>query len=255
MTGTTQKPRSPYVHYLMDPAPREALRLAHPNAKFGELSALLGAQWKQMDESERLPYVQKSTSERQTYVAPVSGAVRKRALKKVRLLVEQLQADTETKPRVRAPDIDPSKPPPGVIFRNGKTIPVARHGRAPTAPVSKPTESPVADTERRAYHARPVICKTFPFGSIVMEGTNHPPCLSHEVRLERHQRRLRATERRLRTRAKAKAKAKAKTTPKRWRPVVCRTFQFAASLMMDGIDQPQQQSHADRHARWVRSQV
>ena len=87
MTGTTQKPRSPYVHYLMDPAPREALRLAHPNAKFGELSALLGAQWKQMDESERLPYVQKSTSERQTYVPPETGAVRKRALKKVRLLV------------------------------------------------------------------------------------------------------------------------------------------------------------------------
>ena len=67
MSNPNQKPRTPYVHFLMDATHRDALKAQHPTAKFGELSGLLGQKWKAMDADERAPYLKKAEAERSTY--------------------------------------------------------------------------------------------------------------------------------------------------------------------------------------------
>jgi uncharacterized protein (DUF736 family) len=52
-----RRARSAYNFYMMDASVREAIRAAHPDWKFGEVSKQLGEQWKSMDAPTRQPYV------------------------------------------------------------------------------------------------------------------------------------------------------------------------------------------------------
>lgn len=65
--GGVKKPRrarNPYNFYLMDKVVRKTIEAENPNAKFGEVSKLVGAKWKAMSDAEKAPYVAKSDAEK-----------------------------------------------------------------------------------------------------------------------------------------------------------------------------------------------
>ena len=174
---STQKPRSAYIHFLMDPARRQAARELLPDAKFGELSRHLGNIWKDLDEASRAPYVNKSKAEQAAYVPRANGDIKRRAKVKVEALVASL------KEPVRKLEV---------------TLPRQKETVVGSPPASPTTSSD--DGSKRRYEPRPVVCKTFPFGGgMVMGGTSATPKLSHAERLERHYQRLKATEERIET--------------------------------------------------------
>ena len=63
-----KRARSGYAFYAADKSVREAIQKAHPEWKFGEVSKQLGAQWKEMDETARQPYMDQSNTEKASFV-------------------------------------------------------------------------------------------------------------------------------------------------------------------------------------------
>jgi Fe-S-cluster containining protein len=231
---SAQKPRSAYIHFLMDPERRRAAREELPKAKFGELSRHLGSIWKDMDEASRTPYINKSKAEQTAYVPRQKGDIKRRAKAKVEALVASLQEP------VRKLDVTPAR----------TQAPVSDSSTEDDSPPTSPTPTQTSDeVQRRRYEARPMVCKTFPFGGgMVMGGIRSAPKLSHAERLERHYQRLKATEHRLNKKNKSNAKPKSKF---RRRPIFCSTFPFAAALIMDGTIHPTKVSDEVRHERWM----
>ncbi|KAI0044197.1 hypothetical protein FA95DRAFT_1562501 [Auriscalpium vulgare] len=43
---------------------RERIKTENPDASFGEVGKLLGAKWKELDESEKKPYVEQATRDK-----------------------------------------------------------------------------------------------------------------------------------------------------------------------------------------------
>ncbi len=65
VTKTRKRARSAYTLYSSDPAVREAVRQAHPDADFGSLSKFIGEKWKTLTEEEREPYQKANAAEKQ----------------------------------------------------------------------------------------------------------------------------------------------------------------------------------------------
>lgn len=73
-TGETKKPKqkrakSAYTLYSSDPAVREKVKTANPDADFGTLSKLISAQWKALSAADRKPYEEKSQEEKKAMAA------------------------------------------------------------------------------------------------------------------------------------------------------------------------------------------
>ena len=59
-----KRARSAYTLYSMDPAVRQAVKTAHPEAEFGEISKHIAAQWKQLSAEDKHPYEEQSQQEK-----------------------------------------------------------------------------------------------------------------------------------------------------------------------------------------------
>ena len=57
--------RTAYTFYTMDEQVRNTLKTKYPDAKFSEFSKILSTQWKGLTETDKLPYNQKSQTEKQ----------------------------------------------------------------------------------------------------------------------------------------------------------------------------------------------
>ena len=219
---SSQRPRSAWIHFLMDKKHRSEVRSAHPSATFGTVSKLLGQQWKALDADARIPYERIAERERDAYVAPVKGAVKARALEKVRNFVASLPSAPQESVAPLAVVTDTSPPSDPVV-----------------TDTSPPSDAESTATTRRTYRARAIVCKTFPFAGSLFQGPN----LTREERLTRRYKRIKATELR-----RAGARTKVRATHRR-RPLCCSMFPFAASL----FTAPTKVSHEIRLETWLQS--
>ncbi|PCH43010.1 hypothetical protein WOLCODRAFT_90097 [Wolfiporia cocos MD-104 SS10] len=58
-----KRPLSAYMFFSQDW--RERIKAENPDAGFGEIGKLLGAKWKELDESEKKPYVEQAARDKQ----------------------------------------------------------------------------------------------------------------------------------------------------------------------------------------------
>jgi hypothetical protein len=93
-----KRARSAYTLYSMDPKVRAAVKEANPEADFGGTSKLIAAQWKNLGEADKKPYVDKSSQEK----AVADELKAKNAPKKKRAKTAYLCYSTDTKVRVAA---------------------------------------------------------------------------------------------------------------------------------------------------------
>lgn len=273
-TKTTQKPRSAWVHFLMDADRRDALRAANPKAKFGKISKLLAAQWRQMDDEAKAHYVRLSKGEQSNYTAPNKGAIKARAQAKVRQFVANL-AEKPSPPAAKQASSPATKkrkynsrpavcsqfPFSGEVIQKShrpsqeqrlarwqksqKAKPVEQKSE-PVEQKSDPVEEDQAENQKRTYSRRPVICKTFPYAASLFGDQLHGgPWMSHEDRLARHLQRIQDSEKRRKT---PKAVANERRVP---RPIFLNVFPFAAKLTLAGTDAAPQKSHKIRQAAWL----
>ncbi|PKY38695.1 hypothetical protein RhiirA4_309177, partial [Rhizophagus irregularis] len=62
-----KRPRNGYMIYMNEVY--DDVKRKHPNLKFGELSSLIGVQWKEMSKAQQMPYHQKHEEEKAAYEA------------------------------------------------------------------------------------------------------------------------------------------------------------------------------------------
>ena len=96
--------RSAYTLYSSDASVRSAVREAHPDATFGDISKILSQQWKELDESVKKPYIEASNIEK------AKTAADKVASKppKTRAKSAYLHYSMNTKIRNKAKQINPN---------------------------------------------------------------------------------------------------------------------------------------------------
>lgn len=58
-----KRPLSAYMFFSQDW--RERIKAENPDAGFGEVGKLLGAKWKELDESEKKPYVEQAARDKE----------------------------------------------------------------------------------------------------------------------------------------------------------------------------------------------
>ena len=85
-TKQRKRARSAYTLYSSDEKVREVVKSSNPDADFGAQSKLIAAQWKELTDTEREPYITASEKEKAEMTAsklatgqPLTGKVRKRA--------------------------------------------------------------------------------------------------------------------------------------------------------------------------------
>jgi hypothetical protein len=72
--AVAKRGRSAYAFYMKDPTVREAVKTAHPDWAFGDISKAIAENWKQMSAEGRQKYVDQSEAEKATLL--VDGPIR-----------------------------------------------------------------------------------------------------------------------------------------------------------------------------------
>ena len=67
--AVAKRGRSAYAFYMKDPSVREAVKTAHPDWAFGDISKAIAENWKQMSAEGRQKYVDQSEAEKATFLA------------------------------------------------------------------------------------------------------------------------------------------------------------------------------------------
>ncbi len=108
---TRKRARSAYTLYSSDPAVREAVKTAHPDADFGSQSKIIATQWKELPEEQKKKYQEASDQEKAEMTAAKlatgttsTGKVRKRARSAYTLYT--MDAEVKAKVKVDHPDAD-----------------------------------------------------------------------------------------------------------------------------------------------------
>ncbi|EPS94592.1 hypothetical protein FOMPIDRAFT_1026139 [Fomitopsis schrenkii] len=65
-----KRPLSAYMFFSSDW--RERVKAENPDASFGEIGKLLGAKWKELDESEKKPYVEQAAKDKSRHEKEVA---------------------------------------------------------------------------------------------------------------------------------------------------------------------------------------
>ncbi|CAG8625086.1 22577_t:CDS:2 [Rhizophagus irregularis] len=95
-----KRPRNGYMIYMNEVY--DDVKRKHPNLKFGELSSLIGVQWKEMSKAQQMPYHQKHEEEKAAYEAA------KLAMSRTNLQIVEETIDIEQ--QVKAAELRASQP-------------------------------------------------------------------------------------------------------------------------------------------------
>ncbi|CAI7782391.1 unnamed protein product [Closterium sp. NIES-54] len=60
-----KRPLAPYMFYCKEQ--REVVKSNNPDVSFGELGKILGAQWKELDDKEKRPYMKMAEDDKKRY--------------------------------------------------------------------------------------------------------------------------------------------------------------------------------------------
>ena len=108
-TKQRKRARSAYTLYSSDEKVREVVKSSNPDADFGAQSKIIAAQWKELSETDRQPYVEASEAEKTEMIAtklatgqPLTGKVRKRARSAYTLYT--MDDEVKSKVKVDHPD-------------------------------------------------------------------------------------------------------------------------------------------------------
>ena len=125
------QPRSSYLYYCQDSL--EAMKAQHPDLSVTELARLQGAQWKELDESQKAPFIEKAAKDVERYKTEMEEGGFFELERQAKEAKEKEKADA-----LAAHIAAGGEPPPKVMTRRRRAHTRTRGGGGPGARARAP---------------------------------------------------------------------------------------------------------------------